>query len=137
MEAGTGDPAGGRRPVHEHSEFDSDPRALRTNLARLDEQVGESHPEIRRRLGLMFGQLVASWQGHYAGEPMAVSVEILDNAVRLLTGGARRELTPQEWAELVTPVITDLVDDWGLDRRHDGCAWFEFREPRPRNSTGT
>jgi hypothetical protein len=132
MEAGGRDPAGNRRPVLERTEFSSDPRALRDNLAKLNEHVDDAHSEVRRRLDLTFGELVARWQAHFAGEPMAVSLEVLDNAVRLVTGGARRVLDKPDWDELVTPVVADLVDDWGPDRRHEGDAWFEFREPRPR-----
>lgn len=119
-----------RRVVLRQAEFSSDPRALRGNLERLDELLHESADDVRRRVGLMFGQLVARWQEHFEGEPMAVSVELVMGAVRLSTGGARRTLSREDWPPLVTAVILDLVDDWGFDRRRDGDAWFEFRERR-------
>ncbi len=118
--------------VLQRAEFSSDPRALRGNLERLDELLHESGVAVRRRVGLMFGQLVAGWQARFSGEPMAVSVELVEDAVRISTGGARRKLARMDWPALVTPVILDLVDAWGFDRRHDGDAWFEFRERHER-----
>ena len=60
---------------------------------------------------------------------MAVEVEQIEDAVRLSTGSLRRTLAKSDLAELVTDSIADLVDAWGFDRRHDGDAWFEFRDP--------
>ncbi len=76
---------------------------------------------------LMFGQLVAQWQARFEGEPMAVSVELVADAVHLSTGGARRILSEQDWPPLMSAAILDLVDTWGFDRRREGDAWFEFR----------
>lgn len=132
MDAPVGNAAGKRRVALQRAEFSSDPRALRQNLDRLDALVHESNASARRRVGLMFGQLVAQWQSRFVGESMAVSVELLEGAVRLSTGGARRTLRDADWQALVTPSILDLVDAWGIDRRHQGDAWFEFREARAR-----
>ena len=47
-----------------------------------------------------------------------------------LFGAKDKKFKYADWQPLVTPVILDLVDDWGFDRRHEGDAWFEFRERR-------
>jgi len=130
MDAAAGNATGQRRVVLQRAEFSSDPRALRQNLDRLDGLLQESDARVRRRVGLMFGQLVAQWQSRFEGESMSVSVELLAHAVRLSTGGARRTLLEGDWRALMTPSILDLVDAWGFDRRRQGDAWFEFREAR-------
>jgi hypothetical protein len=134
VEATVGNAAGPRRMVLERAEFSCDPRALRGNLARIDGLIRETHPAIRRRVGLMFGQLVAQWVARFPGEPMAVDVELIADAVRLSTGGVSRRLDEADWANLVTDSIADLVDGWGFDRRHAGDAWFEFHDPRPAST---
>ena len=80
----------------------------------------------------MFGELVAEWQGRFAGEPISADIEFLSTTVRMTFGNADRVLTPADWETLVSKTILDLVDSWGIDRRTAGSAWFEFRTRAPR-----
>ena len=76
---------------------------------------------------MAFGDLVASWQGRFKGEPITVVVERLPDAVRMVVRNSERQLTSDEWSELVSPALADLTFGWGIDRRLPGRAWFEFR----------
>lgn len=117
----------GRRPFLKRDEFDPNPRQLRENLKALDGLLQECEPAVRRRALLMFGELVASWQRRFSGEPISAVTELRPDAVRLSFRNSERVLTSAEWSEVVSVVVADLVDEWGIDRRVAGCAWFEFR----------
>lgn len=75
----------------------------------------------------MFGELVAGWQARFSGEPISAEIEFLPDALRMSFSNAQRTLTPDDWDELVSATVNDLVDAWGIDRRVAGSAWFEFR----------
>ena len=75
----------------------------------------------------MFGELVAGWQARFSGEPISAVIEFLPDAVRMSFRNARTPLTATEWGELISATVIDLVDEWGVDRRDAGSAWFEFR----------
>jgi hypothetical protein len=124
----TGPPEDRRRPVLRSEEFNSSPRYLRANIKKLDKLLEGSDAWMRRRVQLMFGDLISNWQESFAGEPISLSLELLPGAARLSIGNAERTLTYLEWDRLMTPSITDLVDAWGSDRRVIGQRWFEFRE---------
>jgi hypothetical protein len=78
----------------------------------------------------MFGELVARWQTRFSGEPISAAIEFLPDAVRMSFRNSLRSLTTDEWTELVSVTVIDLVDAWGVDRRVTGRAWFEFRYRR-------
>ena len=120
-------PPGLRRPLFQRIELDTDPRLLRETLASLERLLAASAPDARRRALLTFGELVAAWQAQFAGEPISVVVERLPYAVRLTLRNSNRPLSPGEWTEVVPPSVVDIVDQWGIDRRLPGRAWFEFR----------
>jgi hypothetical protein len=120
-------PSGFRRPLLQRDEFDSNPRQLRENLQVLDALLEDCEPQARRRIFLMFGELVACWQSSFAGEPISVVIEVLPDSVRLSVRNSSRQLTPTDWSNVISPAVADLVDAWGIDRRLDGRAWFEFR----------
>ena len=128
-------PAGFRRPLLQRDEFDSDPRKLRDNLSALEALLGDCDASVRRRILLMFGELVAKWQARFTGEGISVVIEVLPGSVRLSVRSASRQITPAEWIELISAPIADLADAWGIDRRLPGRAWFEFQgrpQRRPR-----
>ena len=128
-------PNGFRRPLLQRDEFDSDPRQLRENLQALDALLEDCEAPVRRRILLMFGELVASWQSSFAGEPISVVIEVLPGSVRLSVRNSNRHLTPNEWNNVISPVVADRVDAWGIDRRLAGRAWFEFRGRLPHSDT--
>ena len=118
----------GRRQALQQEEFDSSPRHLRENLQVLDGMLRDSSSRVRRRVRLAFGELVANWQLRFSGERIWVLVEFLpDDAVRMSINHPGQILTSEEWDHLVSAVVAGLVDDWGVDRRKAGRAWFEFR----------
>jgi len=118
---------GHRRPTRQWEHFDSRPRQLRKTLEKLSELLEDCEPPIRRRILLMFGELVARWQRLFAGERISADVEFLPTSVRVTLRNAERVLTPADWECLVSAMVVDLVDNWGIDRRVAGSAWFEFR----------
>ena len=130
---------GRRRASLQREEFDSSPRHLRENLRVLDEVLEATNSDVRRRVRLTFGELVANWQLRFSGERICVVMEFLPNAVRMNVHHPERSLAADEWDGLISPVVVSLVDDCGADRRVAGSAWFEFRArklrsraPRPR-----
>jgi hypothetical protein len=120
-------PTGLRRPALQRNEFDSDPRQLRDNLRTLEALLADCEAPIRRRILLMFGELVSSWQGRFAGESISVVIEVLVGSVRVSVRNSNRHVTPAEWTELISARVAALVDAWGIDRRLAGRAWFEFQ----------
>lgn len=121
-----GSRTGRRRPL-QHEEFDSSPRHLRENLSVLDGMLSEGSSDVRRRVRLAFKELVANWQHRFSGDRISVLIDFLpDDAVRMSIHHPGRTLTSAEWDVLVSAVIAGLVDDWGVDRRTVGQAWFEF-----------
>jgi hypothetical protein len=120
-------PEGFRRPLLQRDEFDSNPRQLRENLQILDALLEDCEAPARRRIFLMFGELVASWQSSFAGEPIAVVIEVLPDSVRLSIRNSHRHLSSTDWNNVISPAVADLVDAWGIDRRLEGRAWFEFQ----------
>ena len=100
---------------------------LRETLEELAGLLANCESRVRRRALLMFGELVARWQRRFAGESISAEIEFLPDALRLSFHNSERALTPDEWDELVSATVTDLVDAWGVDRRAAGSAWFEFR----------
>lgn len=118
----------GRRQPLQREEFDSSPRHLRENLWVLDGMLREGSSDVRRRVRLAFGELVANWQLRFSGDRISVLIEFLpDDAVRMNIHHPERMLTSGEWDFLVSAVVASLVDAWGVDRRLVGRAWFEFR----------
>ena len=120
-------PSGFRRPLLQRDEFDSDARQLRENLRTLSTLLEDCDAQVRRRILLMFGELVAHWQDRFAGEPISVVIEVLSGSVRLSARNSYRHVTPAQWNVLMSGAVADLVDAWGIDRRLEGRAWFEFR----------
>jgi len=77
----------------------------------------------------MFGELVARWQERQLGTPISVVVEFQPDVVRIIFRHPQTPLTPAAWEELISPIVLDYVDSWGIDRGRAGNAWFEFRDP--------
>ena len=122
--------AGRPSSVLRHEQLDSDPCQLRASLAELDGLLKGCEPGLRRRVRLVFGELVARWHEGFSGEAIATMIELLPGAVRVRYSNAEQALTPKDWEDLVSAPIGDLVDAWGIDRRAKGSAWFEFRPDR-------
>jgi len=122
--------ADGRTPARRHGQLDSDPRQLRETLGELDGLLDDCKGDLRRRVLLMVSGLVTSWHGRFSGEPISAVIEPLPDAARMSLRNSRRELTRDDWEELVTATVVDVVDAWGIDRRFIGSAWFEFRLDR-------
>ena len=119
-----------RRPILWREALDPSPRRLRKTLKQLVQLLESADSRVRRRALLMFGELISGWQRQFSGEPISAVIEVLPDAIRMTFGNAERTITPDEWDELVSAMVIDLVDDWGIDRRVAGCAWFEFRLER-------
>jgi hypothetical protein len=117
-----------RREVVEHEELDSSPTRLRENLKRLEDLMDGCDSWTCRRVLLVFGAFVSSWQHSFAGLPIFAGVTVLPGAIRLELGNPDLSITPRDWERLATPAITDLADVWGIDRREAGRAWFEVRD---------
>ena len=125
-------PEGFRRPLLQRDEFDSHPRELRDNLRALEKLLADCEAPLRRRIILMFGELLANWQRRFAGEPVSVVIEVMSGSVRMSVRNSSRLVTPTEWNSLISAAVVDLVDAWGIDRRLAGRTWFEFVErPQP------
>lgn len=120
-----------RRVVLQQGQFNPDSRQLRSNLIRLERLLSGSDPFVRRRVRLMFGELISQWYSVIGNRPLVVTLELLPRAARLTACAEHRKLTEAEWRELVTPIILEFADAWALDRRQAGGAWFEFREALP------
>ncbi len=120
-------PAGGRKPVLKRDQLDSDPRILRTSLAELGDLLKGCEPSLRRRVDLVFTELVARWQDDFAGEAISTTVELLRGEIRVSFSNPKRMLSPSDWKTLVSAPIVTLADAWGIDRRIEGGAWFVFR----------
>jgi hypothetical protein len=118
---------GRRRSILRHDHLDSSPRVLRETLEALAALLEVCEPRVRRRALLMFGELVAGWQARVSGEPIAAEIEFLPDALRMSFRSSESTLTPEEWDVLVSATVNDLADEWGIDRRTPGSAWFEFR----------
>ena len=118
---------GRRRSTLKRDQLDSSPRQLRENLEELAGLLEDCESGVRRRALLMFGELVARWQGRFSGEPISAVIELLPDAVRMSFRNSERTLTSADWDELVSAAVLNLVDAWGIDRRVAGSAWFEFR----------
>lgn len=121
---------GRRRSVLRRDQLDSDPRMLRASLAELDGLLAGCEPGLRRRVHLVFGELVARWQDGFAGEAISTIIELLPGEIRVRFSNPERTLAPSDWEELVSAPIAALADAWGIDRRIEGSAWFEFRPDR-------
>jgi len=119
-------PNGFRRPLLQRDVFDSNPRQLRGNLQMLETLLEDCEVSVRRRILLLFGELVASWQRCFAGEPISVVIEVLPDSVRLSVRNSNRQLAPTDWNRVIPPAVANLVDAWGIDRRLEGRAWFEL-----------
>ena len=117
-----------RRVVLQRGQFLPGSRQLRSSLTRLEGLLSGSDVFVRRRVRLMFGELISQWQTVVGNEPMVVTLELLPRSVRLTTCAEGHEVTEAEWDRLMTPIVLEFADTWGLDRRQAGAAWFEFRE---------
>lgn len=117
-----------RRAALRSREFNPDSRELRRILAELEHLLEGSEARVRRRVRLMFGELVAGWHPLVGPQALIVTLEVLPHSARLTASAEGRALTESEWNTLVMPIVLEFVDAWGIDRRRPGGAWFEFSE---------
>jgi hypothetical protein len=122
--------AGRRRSVLRREQFDSDPRELRATLAEVDRLLAGCEPGLRRRIRLVFGELVARWQDGCAGDAISTVIEIVPGEVRVHFSNPDRTLAPSDWEGLISASIRALAVEWGVDRRIEGGAWFRFQPDR-------
>jgi AcrR family transcriptional regulator len=118
-----------RSAVLRTEELQGDPCRLRENLDELFALLRDVNPRVRRSILRMFGELVARWQERQLGTPISVVVEFQPDVVRMTFRHPQAPLMPAAWEELISPIILDYVDSWGIDRGNAGNAWFEFRDP--------
>ncbi len=59
-----------------------------------------------------------------------MTIELLPGEIRVRFSNPERTLAPSDWEGLVSAPIAALSDAWGIDRRIEGGAWFEFRPER-------
>ncbi len=111
-------------------ELDADSSRLRENLEELAALLRGSSPRVRRRMLQVFGELVALWQ-YRLERPISVVIEFLPNAVRMSLRSQRGALPPTAWEQLLSPIVLDLIDSWGIDPGPAGIVWFEFLDDRP------
>ena len=120
---------GRREPILGRGELDADPSRLRENLEELAALLRGSSPRVRRRMLQVFGELVALWQ-YRLERPITVVIEFLPDAVRMSLR-SQQALPPTAWNQLLSPIVLDLIDSWGVDPGTAGTAWFEFVDDRP------
>ena len=109
--------------------LETDPCRLRESLDELFALLRDANPRVRRSILRMFGEFVARWQERQLGTPISVVVEFQPDGVRMSFRHPRTPHMFAAWEELVSPVLLDPVDSWGIERRTAGAAWFEFRDP--------
>jgi hypothetical protein len=122
--------AGRRRSVLRRDQLDTDPRELRATLAEIERLLTGCEPGLRRRIRLVFSELMARWQDGFAGDAISTVIELLPGEVRVRFDNPERTLAPSDWEALVSAPITALADEWGIDRRLSGGAWFHFQPDR-------
>lgn len=121
---------GRREPILMRGELDADPSRLRENLEELAALLRGSSPRVRRRMLQVFGELVALWQ-YRLERPISVVIEFLPDAVRMSLRSQQGALPPTAWEQLLSPIVLDLIDSWGIDPGTAGIVWFEFHDDRP------
>ena len=117
-------------PILRRGELDADPSRLRENLEELAALLHGSSPRVRRAMLQVFGELVALWQYRLEG-PVSVVSECLPDAVRMSLRSQQRALPPTVWEQLLSPIVLDLIDCWGIDPGTAGNVWFEVHDDRP------
>ena len=106
-------------------ELDADPTRLRENLEELDALLRSASPRVRRRMLQVFGELVALSQDRLE-RPISVVIEFLPHAMRLSLRRQQGALPPTAWEQLMSQIVLDLVDSWGIDPDPAGIVWLEF-----------
>jgi hypothetical protein len=120
----------GREPILTRGELDAEPTRMRENLEELAALLRGSSPRVRRRMLQVFGELVALWQYRLEG-PVSVVIEFLPDAVRMNIRSPQGTLPPTAWEQLLSPIVLELIDSWGIDPGTAGNAWFEFLDDTP------
>ena len=110
-------------------ELDADPTRLRENLEELAALLRGASPRVRRRILQVFGELVAHWQ-YRPERPISVVVEFLPDAIRMSLRRQHGALPPTAWEQLMSPIVLDLIDCWGIDPDPAGIVWFEFYDEK-------
>ena len=78
----------------------------------------------------VFGELVALWQYRLEG-PISVVIEFLPDAVRMSLRSRQGTLPPAASAQLLSPIVLDLIDSYGIDPGPREDVWFQFVDDRP------
>ena len=121
---------GRRGPILMRGELDADPSRLRENIEELAALLRGSSPRVRRRMLQVFGELVALWQYRLEG-PVSVIIEFLPDAVRMSLRSPQGMLPPAASAQLLSPIVLDLIDSYCVDLGAREDFWFEFIDGRP------
>jgi hypothetical protein len=117
-------------PIPTRGELDADPRRLRENLEELAALLRGSTPRTRRHMLQVFGELVALSQARLEG-PISVAIEFPPHAVRMSLRSWQRALPPTAWEQLLSPIILDPIDSWGIEPGTAAGVWFEFFDDGP------
>ncbi len=78
----------------------------------------------------VFGELVGLSQERLEG-PISVVIELLPDAVRMSLRSPQGTLPPAASAQLLSPIVLDLIDSYGFDPGAREDVWFEFLDDRP------
>ena len=116
-------PADRRRATVARFRFEPDPRQLRELLAQVDAAVGGRDSLLRRRVGLLVGEIVGRLVGRCPRTPIRLDLELKEDSVRIEIAQSNDDC--DFWEVLDEVVFTDLTSGWGRDRRAGGGAWFE------------
>jgi hypothetical protein len=117
-------PADRRRATVARFRFEPDPRQLRELLAQVDAAVDRRDALLRRRVGLLVGEIVGRLVGQCPRAPIRLDLELMDDSVRIEIAQSNGD-DCDFWETLDEVVFTDLTSGWGRDRRGGGGAWFE------------
>ena len=120
---------GRRGPILRRCELTADPSRLRENLDELAALLRGSDPRARRRMLQVFGELVALSQDRLEG-PTSVVIEFLPDAVRMSVRSLQGALPPAASAQLLSPIVMDLIDSYGIDAGAREDVWLEFFDDR-------
>jgi hypothetical protein len=121
---------GWREPIVVRGELDADPSRLRENLEELGTLLHGSSRRVRRAMLQVFGELVALWQYRLEG-PISVVIECLPDAARMSLRSGQAALPPAVWEQLLSPIVLDLIDSWGIEPGTAGTVWFEVHNDGP------
>jgi hypothetical protein len=116
-----------RRSTVARFRFEPDPRLLRGLLEDVGVALSSTDPLVRRKVGLLVGEIVARLLERCPDAHVDLDLEIKADSVRI-------DIVESEggcdfWEAVDEELVTDLARDWGRDRRGVPGAWFEVGPP--------